>query len=611
MAEFSGSQHPVNQQGEKGYLYKKIISNIGDVIAIIDKEGINRYKSPNLEKYFGWKPEELLGKESWNNIHPDDLEETQAFFKDLLLHPFSVGTIECRYRCKDGSYTWIEFKGRNLTEDKEIQGILGNYHDISLRKKAEEALQESETRFKALHNASSGGIAIHDKGIILDCNKGLADISGFTVDELLGMDGLLLIAEKSRDIVMANILNGFEKPYEVYGLRKNGQEYPLRIAAKQIPYKGKTVRTVEFRDITDIREDEVERIRLQNQLVQAQKMDSIGRLAGGVAHDFNNMLGVILGYAELALEEVEDSSSIHYYLMEIDNAAERSMKITNQLLAFARKQTVTPSVIDLNKTITKMLKMLQRLVGENISLNWKPGEDLWPIKIDPSQIDQILANLCINSRDAIKDQGQISISTENYILEKQKEKNPSDLVPGDYVQITIGDNGLGMSSDVLENLFEPFYTTKDQYKGTGLGLATVYGIIKQNKGFIWVNSDENQGTSFKIFIPANPNEKIVEIPLELKQQTPIARKGETILLVEDETAILKMTESMLTELGYLVIAYSNPEAALKDFSENPRDINLLISDIIMPGINGKDLSEEFLKIIPGIKILFISGYTAD
>ncbi|MCB0747407.1 MAG: PAS domain S-box protein, partial [Ignavibacteriae bacterium] len=237
-------------------IHSKMVANLGDVIVIIDKDGINKYKSPNIENLFGWKSEELIGKSTWNNIHPEDLEFTQKFINSLMVKPNNIGSAEMRYKLKDGSYTWIEFTGINLLHDEDINGILGNYHDISERKLIEQSLKESETRFKALHNASFGGITIHDKGVILECNHGLSEITGYSVDELIGMNGLQLIAESSRDFVMDKILSGYEKPYESIGLRKNGEEYPIRLEARTVPYKGKMVRTVEFRDITDQKKSE-------------------------------------------------------------------------------------------------------------------------------------------------------------------------------------------------------------------------------------------------------------------------------------------------------------------------------------------------------------------
>ncbi len=590
-------------------MQRKMFANIGDVIVIVDQDGINRYKSPNSERLFGWKPEDVIGASTWENVHPDDLESTQKFFGTLMHEPNAVGTVECRYRCKDTSYRWIELTGSNLLHDPDIRGVLGNYHEITERKQAEQLLRESETRFKALHNASFGGIAIHDKGVIMDCNQGLSQITGYSVTELIGMDGLLLIAEKSRNAVMNNIVSGYEKPYEAFGLRKNGEEFPVRLEARNIPYKGKNVRTVEFRDITENKRAEEEREKLQAQLLQAQKMESVGRLAGGVAHDFNNMLNVIIGNTELAMDNVVLDDPLHHALQEILNAAHRSADITRQLLAFARKQTIAPKVLDLNETVGGMLNMIRRLIGENIDLAWFPGANVWPVRMDPSQIDQILANLCVNARDAITDVGKITIETGKATFDEAYCTDHVGFVPGEYVLLAVSDDGSGMAPETLANLFEPFFTTKDVNKGTGLGLATVYGIAKQNNGFINVYSEPEKGTSFRIYLPRHETEKKQIHKKDL--MTPDARGKETILLVEDEPAILRMTAIMLERLGYSVLEASTPGEAIRLAREYSGEIHLLMTDVVMPEMNGRDLAGNLLSLYPNLKCLFMSGYTAD
>ena len=591
-------------------LKRKMFANIGDVIVIIDKDGINRYKSPNIEKLFGWKPEELVGKRIRENIHPEDLASQRDFFKALMGQANGVEITECRFRCKDGSFKWIEFIGTNLLSDPDICGILGNYHDITNRKAAENALKESEARFKALHNASFGGITIHDKGIILECNQGLSDITGYSADELIGMNGLQLIAEQSRSMVMDKILSGHEKPYEAIGLRKNGGEYPIRMEARNIPYKGKNVRTVEFRDITEQKKAEQEREKLQDQLTQAQKMESVGRLAGGVAHDFNNMLSIILGNTEIILDDMEVSNPFISNLREIQKAAERSADLTRQLLAFARKQTITPQIIDLNRTIKGMLNMLKRLIGEDINLTWHPDKNLWPVKIDPSQIDQILANLCVNAKDAIRGVGKITIETGNTDFDREYCRNHVGFVPGSYALIAVSDNGCGIDKQTTENLFEPFFTTKKIGEGTGLGLSTVYGIVKQNKGFINVYSEVNQGSVFRIYLPKHDGK--IKSDGQGNSEKITAGGHETILLVEDEKAILTMVQMMLQRMGYTVLPALTTEEAMRISNEyESGKIHLLMTDVVMPEMNGRDLANTILKRHSDLKCLFMSGYTAN
>jgi len=364
------------------------------------------------------------------------------------------------------------------------------------------------------------------------------------------------------------------------------------------------------RDITDRKRVEAENEKLQAKLNQAQKMESVGRLAGGVAHDFNNMLGVILGHVELALEEIEANHDLHADLKEIQKAAQRSADLTKQLLTFARKQTISPRRLDLNDTVESMLNMLRRLIGENIDLVWKPVVHIWPIKIDPSQIDQILANLCVNARDAIAGVGKVTLETGRKSFDEEYCSEHPGFLPGDFALLAVSDNGSGMAKDTLDNLFEPFFTTKELGQGTGLGLATVYGIVKQNNGFISVYSEPGHGSTFKIYLPRIAEEEDVDkvVPDEKK----VAPEGtETILLVEDEPSILRMARMMLERKGYAVLSAATPAEALEKAKKHSDSIELLMSDVVMPEMNGRDLAEKIILLYPEIRLLFMSGYTAD
>jgi signal transduction histidine kinase/CheY-like chemotaxis protein len=362
-------------------------------------------------------------------------------------------------------------------------------------------------------------------------------------------------------------------------------------------------------DITDRKREEREKEILEAQLTQAQKMDSIGRLAGGVAHDFNNMLSVILNQAELGLLKTQPEHPVYPRLQEIEKAAKRSANLTRQLLSFARKQAITPEILDLNNTIEKIITMLKRLIGEDIELAWIPCDSVWPIKIDPTQIDQILANLCVNARQAINNTGRITIETKNVILDIFSSKDNPDLVPGEYVMLVISDNGSGMDAEIRSHLFEPFFTTKDVGKGTGLGLATVYGIVKQNGGIINVYSESEIGTTFRIYLPRNESEYSKDLTVVHDKQRYAGH--ETILLVEDEPMIMEIAVSMLEEFGYRVIPASAPADAIRIANEYPEKIDLLLTDVVMPVMNGRELSAEILSIRESLKVLFISGYTAN
>jgi signal transduction histidine kinase/ActR/RegA family two-component response regulator len=366
-----------------------------------------------------------------------------------------------------------------------------------------------------------------------------------------------------------------------------------------------------FVDISELKRAQEESSKLEEQLHQAQKMESVGRLAGGVAHDFNNMLSVIIGQANLALMDMDPSQPLHRTLEEILKAAERSADLTRQLLAFARRQTVAPKVLDLNQTVAGTLTMLKRIIGENVELNWQPGADLWPTRIDPSQIDQILANLCSNSRDSISKVGRISIETKNCTIDENYCAHNSGFLPGEYVQLSVSDDGSGMDKAVITHIFEPFFTTKGPGKGTGLGLATVFGAVKQNNGFINVYSEPGLGTTFTIYLPRHLEEAGAQAAVRQVVQQPPAQGRETILLVEDEPSVLNMASMLLTRQGYTVLAADTPSKALNLAREHAGEIALLMTDVVMPEMSGRELSEQLMLLHPRLKRLFMSGYTSD
>jgi signal transduction histidine kinase/ActR/RegA family two-component response regulator len=359
----------------------------------------------------------------------------------------------------------------------------------------------------------------------------------------------------------------------------------------------------------DLRESIRKAKEMEGQLVQAQKMESVGRLAGGVAHDYNNISGIIIGYTELCLGKVSPLNSIHDFLQEILAAAKRAASITRQLLAFARQQTIAPKVIDMNKAVAGMLKILRRLIGENIELIWLPGEDTWPVKIDPTQVDQILANLCVNAKDAIADVGRITIETGGATVKAEDCAPQADFSPGDFSTLVVSDTGKGMTSEILDKVFEPFFTTKAVGQGTGLGLATVYGIVKQNNGFITVESELGKGTRVKIYLPRDGGAAI-DASADTPDEIPRGQ-GEKVLLVEDDAAILKLGSQMLTRLGYTVLAANSVQEAIEMANQGKEKIDLLITDVIMPNMNGREMAKRLRTSQPRLKVLFMSGYTAN
>ncbi len=357
-----------------------------------------------------------------------------------------------------------------------------------------------------------------------------------------------------------------------------------------------------------IKRDVTELVELTNQYQQVQKMDTLGRLAGGVAHDYNNMMTVIVGYAELALEQLKPTDDLHAYLVEINRAARRSSEITRQLLAFARKQDISPRVVDLNESIEALLKMVRKLIGENLELQWCRAADLWPVHIDPTQLDQVVVNLCVNARDAIAGVGRISITVNNVdVSEAFCAKHPH-AQPGQYVRLAVADNGCGMDAQTLQHIFEPFFTTKGVGQGTGLGLAMVYGIVTQNGGFIDCQSTLGQGTTMNVYLPRSLRQQDLQ-PSAATQ--PPAGGGELILVVDDEVSVLRTTGRILRGRGFHVMAAASPSEALRMARLHEGNIDLLITDVIMPEMNGRQLAEHIRAFFPQIKVLYISGYTAD
>jgi len=357
------------------------------------------------------------------------------------------------------------------------------------------------------------------------------------------------------------------------------------------------------------KQTEEEQKKLQDQLAQAQKMESVGRLAGGIAHNFNNMLAIILGCVEITLDEIDPANPIIANLHTIRSAAKRSADIVKHLMVFTHKQIVMPHVIDLNETVNGMLNMLRNLIGEDIDIVWKPAVNIDPVKIDPIQIDQIMANLMVNARDAISGVGKVTIETDNAVFDEAYCAAYKGYVPGKYVMLAVSDNGCGMDREIMKNIFEPFFTTKEVGKGTGLGLATVYGTVWQNNGFINVYSEPGLGTTFKIYLPRYAEKTIVAS--EAGPAEAVTGGMETVLIVEDEKTLLELTEAILKKLGYTVLTAHTPNVALHLAGEYSGEIHLLITDMVMPEMNGSDLAKQMISLYPNLKCLFMSGYTAN
>jgi PAS domain S-box-containing protein len=473
---------------------------------------------------------------------------------------------------------------------------------------AQQELQRSEGNFRSLvTNAPYGLCRCDSGGMLLDANPALVRMLGYSsAAELVGLNLGNLYADSQQWFTLADYLRALE---QFNGLiaewkRKDGSPTVVRLSGRAI--RGKR-NHIFFELFT---EDVTERRALEQQLRQAQKMEAVGRLAGGIAHDFNNLLMVISGYSEFLLERLGPDPIVRGPAMEIAGAAERATSLTRQLLAFSRKQMLTPKVLDLNAVVTEHARMLTRLIGEDIDFVMIPGGDLGAVKADPGQIEQVIMNLAVNARDAMPQGGKLTIETGNVTLDEDYARFHAPVKPGEYVMIAVSDTGAGMDAETQSHIFEPFFTTKGA-KGTGLGLSTVYGIIKQSEGYVWVYSEPGKGTSFKIYLPRVTEMGEAAAPALAVAAAASGPGGETILLVEDEAKLRGLTRDYLETQGYTVLEAGDGNAAMRISTAHQGSIHLLLTDVIMPGMNGRELAQRISEQRPNVKVLYMSGYTEN
>ncbi len=563
-------------------------------------------------KLFGFEsPDELIGKVGWEIL--PFTEESLAFLKKFSATG-STEPVEITVVRKDGSIMEAETRGgAALYMGRKVKVV--TMRDISERKQAEEEIRKSRELLNSILETSRDGIVVEDEyGAITFVNNAFVRVLRYErADELIGRPLTAVLAAEDNERILGYTrqrLGGGDAPtiYEFKGRCKDSTLIDLEVSVALTEFGGKKHILSVVRDIRDRKKEEFERQQLEQQIRQSQKLDSIGQLAGGVAHDYNNILGVVIGYADFLKSQLNDGDKPMGPVNAILAAANRGADLTRQLLAFARKEMISPKVINMNSLVESIEKMLRRIIGENLRLIFAPGEDIWNIQIDPSQFDQVLINLAANSRDAIEGTGTITIKTANVSLRENEVGEHLGISAGDYVRLTFQDTGAGMDGETMKRIFEPFFTTKPKGQGTGLGLATVYGIVKQNNGDISVVSKPGEGTTFEIYLPRSYKEAEVEKGQPSEESI---RGSEAILIVEDQADMLEIAKTSLEKYGYKVMTALGPAEGLLVSEAYAGKIHLLLTDVIMPNMNGKELSEKMAVLKRGIRTLFMSGYTAN
>jgi two-component system, cell cycle sensor histidine kinase and response regulator CckA len=592
---------------EREELFRLISENAADMIALVDMDGRRIYNSLSYQKMLGYSTEELKSSSGYEQIHPDDRERVKLA-AELARKTGEGPLLEYRIRHKDGSWRLLESTCSVIRDAKgEPEKLLVVNRDISERKRTEEALRLSEASFRSVvENAPYGIYRVNSVGQLLQINPALQKMLGYASPEELLQANLATdvyrhTGEYERMIQLLGPVEEF-KEVEAEWKRKDGTPITVRCSGRRVKDQSGVPAYLEF-----FAEDVTERRVLERQLRMAQKMEAVGRLSGGIAHDFNNLLGVIIGYSQVVKKKLGKDNPLSGHVEQVEKAGERAASLTKQLLAFSRQQVLTPAVLNLNAVVTEIGKMLPRLLGEDIQVTTKLADDLGRVKADQGQIEQIIMNLAVNARDAMPDGGRLKIETANAELDESFTRHHPGSVVGLYVMLSVTDSGIGMSPETQAQIFEPFFTTKERGKGTGLGLATVYGVVKQSGGYIAVDSAPGKGASFEVYLP-----RTEELAVQATSNVPVDQTiggSETILLVEDAEPLRKLAQSFLELRGFRVLAAANGEEALELAVQNPEPIHLLLTDVVMPGMNGRVLAEHLGPRQPGMRVIYMSGYT--
>src|SRR5437016_554922 len=587
-------------------LFHALVEHSSDAVALLDETGAITYVSQAATRLLGYGVPELTGTNALGFLHPDDLALTERLCRQLLDQPGTPIRTELRARHKDGSYHLVEAVAVNRLDDPAVGAVVANWRDITERLRAEQALRNSEQSYRSLVDGVRDVIfALSPGGEVTSLNPAFEEMTGFPPAEWVGRPFEAFVHPD--DVPLA---------LDLFGRVLQGEPRPtiqFRILTRAGTYRvAEFSATAQLRDgrltgILGIGRDVTERLGLEQQLRQAQKMEAVGRLAGGIAHDFNNILTAITGHADLLLEDLGHHDPRRTDVDEIRRSAERAAGLTRQLLAFSRQQVLQPKVVDLNALVLDMDKLLRRLIGEDVELATVLDPTLGHVTADPGQLEQVIVNLAVNARDAMPQGGKLTLETCNIDLDSSYTLEHSLVKPGPYVQLTVSDSGIGMDEETQAHAFEPFFTTKPRGQGTGLGLAMVYGTVKQSGGFIWVYSEPGQGATFKIYLPR------VDAPVEsMAPPAPVERPprgSETVLLAEDEPAVRAIAQQALERQGYTVLAAPSGADALALAAQHGATIHLLLTDVVMPGMSGRDLADRLTAPRPGIRVLSISGYT--
>jgi len=592
---------------EREELFRLISENAADLIAVVDMDGRRIYNSLSYQKVLGYSVEELRNSTSMEQIHPDDRESVKQAAEEA--RRTGIGRpLEYRIRHKDGSWRVLESTASVIRNSKgEPEKLVIVNRDVSDRKLAAEALRRSEASFRSVvEDAPYGIYRANLSGQLLMVNSTLEKMLGYeSQEELLKANLAADIYRDSREHQGLSQMfprdQGF-KDMEVEWKRKDGSPITVRCSGRPVHNEAGDLAYLEV-----FAEDITERRVLEKQLRMAQKMEAIGRLSGGIAHDFNNLLGVIIGYSQVMKRSLGPSHSSYEHAEEIEKASQRAVSLTRQLLAFSRQQVLEPAILSLNALVADMEKMLPRLLGEDIKVDLSLDPVLGHVKADQGQLEQVLMNLAVNARDAMPGGGKLTVRTANVDLDLAYTRHHPGSKPGRYVMLGVTDTGIGMDPETQAHIFEPFFTTKERDKGTGLGLATVYGVVKQSGGYIAVDSEKGKGASFSVFLPRVEQEVDAT---EAASPKPLSVRGsETILLVEDAEPLRKLAHMFLKDNGYKVLTAADGEEALQVAKQHAAPIQMLLTDVVMPGINGRVLAERLGPWQPGMKVLYMSGYT--